>query len=115
MRLKPELPPEALEDAYRKLTRTDATTLLERDRAVHRMLVDRVNIEYRRKDGSIAGAQARVIDFDVPDYTDWLAINQFTVSEGHHLMSSFFVNGLPLAAIEADRGRNGVLWRARNQ
>ena len=37
------------------------------NRVAHRMLVDGVTVEYRRKDGSIAGAQARVIDFDVPD------------------------------------------------
>ena len=25
-----------------------------------------------------------VIDFDVPDYNDWLAVDQFMVSEGQH-------------------------------
>jgi len=84
VRLNPDLPPEALEDAYRKLTRTDAPSLLERNRAVHRMLVDGVTVEYRRKDGSIAGAQAKVIDFDKPENNDWLAVNQFTVCEGQH-------------------------------
>ena len=58
-RLNPDLPPEALEDAFRKLTEADAPSLIERNRAVHRMLVDGVTVEYRRKDGSIAGAQAR--------------------------------------------------------
>lgn len=80
--LNSELSAEALEDAFRKLTRTDAATLLERNRAVHRMLVEGVNVEYRRKDGSIAGAQARVLDYETPDKNDWLAVNQFTVSEG---------------------------------
>jgi Type I restriction enzyme R protein N terminus (HSDR_N) len=51
---------------------------------VHRLLVDSVAVEYRRVDGSIAGGQARVIDFDTADNNDWLAINQFTVSEGPH-------------------------------
>ncbi len=54
--LNPDLPAEALEDAYRKLTRTDAPSLVERNRAVHRMLVDGVTVEYRRADGSISGA-----------------------------------------------------------
>lgn len=80
-RLNPDLPTEALEDAYRKLTRTDAPSLLERNRAVHRMLMDSVTVEYRRKDGSIAGAQARVIDFAKPDNNDRLTANQFTVAE----------------------------------
>ncbi len=59
MRLNPDLPQEALEDAYRKLTRVDAPSLVERNRAVHRMLVDGVTVEYRRKDGSIAGTPWR--------------------------------------------------------
>ena len=54
-RLNPDLPAEALDDAFRKLTRTDAPSLIERNRAIHRMLVDGVTVEYRRADGSIAG------------------------------------------------------------
>jgi len=59
-RLNPDLPPEALEDAYRKLTRTDAPSLLERNRAVHRMLVDGVTVEFLRTDRSIAGVREAV-------------------------------------------------------
>src|SRR2546427_427206 len=120
VRLNPDLPPEALEDAYRKLTRVDAPSLVERNRAVHRMLVDGVTVEYRRKDGSIAGAQARVIDFDTPDNNDWLAVNQFTVSEGQHtrrLDLVLFVNGLPLAVIELKNptDENATVWSAFQQ
>jgi type I restriction enzyme R subunit len=103
VRLNPDLPAEALEDAYRKLTRTEAPSLVERNRALHRMLVDGVTVEYRRKDGSIAGEQARIIDFDTPDNNDWLAVNQFTVAEGQHTRRPdvvLFVNGLALAVIE---------------
>src|SRR5438876_598096 len=59
VRLNPDLPAEALEDAFRKLTRADAPLLVERNRTVHHLLVDGVTVEYRRSDGSIAGAQAR--------------------------------------------------------
>ena len=119
-RLNPDLPPEALEDAYRKLTRADAPSLVERNRAVHRMLVDGVTVEYRRKDGSIAGAQARVIDFDAPDNNDWLAVNQFTVAEGQHTRRPdvvLFVNGLPLAVIELKNpaDENATVWTAFHQ
>ena len=102
-RLNPDLPPEALEDAYRKLTRIDAPSLVERNRALHRMLVDGVTVEYRRRDGSIAGAQALAIDFEAPERNDWLAVNQFSVAEGERLRRAdvvLFVNGLPLAVIE---------------
>jgi type I restriction enzyme R subunit len=103
VRLNPDLPPEAIEDAYRKLTRSDASSLTERNRVAHRMLVDGVNVEYRREDGSIAGAQARVLDYERPDKNDWLAVNQFTVSECQHTRRPdvvLFVNDLPLAVIE---------------
>ena len=119
-RLNPDLPPEALEDAYRKLTRVDAPALVERNRALHRMLVDGATVEYRRKDGSIAGAQARVIDFDAPANNDWLAVNQFTVAEGQHLRRPdvvLFVNGLPLAVIELKNAavQDATIWTAWHQ
>ncbi len=56
VRLNPDLPPEALDDAFRKLMRNDAPSLIERNRAAHRMLVDGITVEYRRADGSIGGA-----------------------------------------------------------
>ena len=62
VRLNPDLPQEALDDAFRKILRAEGPSLIERNQAVHRMLVDGVTVEYRRADGSIAGAQARVID-----------------------------------------------------
>src|SRR5262245_32613847 len=75
VRLNLGLPADALEDAFRKLTRTDAPSLLERNRSVHRMLVDGVTVEYRRAEGSIAGAQVKVIDFDTPENNDWFVVN----------------------------------------
>jgi type I restriction enzyme R subunit len=120
VRLNPELPPEAIGDAYRRITKIDAPSLIERNRAVHRMLVDGVTVEYRRKDGSIAGAQARVIDFDDPDNNDWLAVDQFTVSEGQHTRRPdvvLFLNGLPLAVIELKSAadENADVWSAFRQ
>jgi len=120
VRLNPALPADALEHAYRKLTRTDAPSLLERNRAVHRMLVDGVTVEYRRKDGSIAGAQARVLDFAAPGNNDWLAVNQFTVADGQHTRRPdvvVFVNGLPLAVIELKNpaDENATIWSAYQQ
>ncbi len=119
-RLNPELPPEAVEDAYRKLTRLAAPTPIERNRALHRMLVNGVTVEYRRKDGSIAGDQARVIDFTHPDANDWLAVNQFTVVEGQHTRRPdivLFVNGLPLGVIELKNATDeaATIWSAFQQ
>ncbi len=119
-RLNPQLPPDAVEDAYRKLTRTDAPTLMERNRAFHRYLVDGITVEYRRTDGSIAGAQARLLDFDDPTANAWMAINQFTVVEGQHDRRPdivLFVNGLPLAVLELKNAaeEDATVWHAFNQ
>lgn len=119
-RLNPDLPDDALEEAYRKLTRLDAPSLIERNRAMHRMLVDGVTVEYRRPDGSIAGSQARVIDFGNQEENDWLAVNQFTVAEGQHTRRPdivLFVNGLPLAVIELKNptDEKATVWSALQQ
>jgi len=119
-RLNPDLPPESIEDAFRKLTRTDAPSVVERNRAVHRMIVDGVTVEYKRKDGSIAGAQASVIDFHDPFNNDWVAVNQFTVAEGQHVRRPdiiIFVNGLPLVLFELKNpaDENATIWTAYQQ
>ena len=119
-RLNPGLPPEALDDAFRRLTRTEGATLEARNRALHRMLVDGVTVEYRRPDGSIAGAQARAIDFDDPEEDDWLAVNQFTVTENKRSRRPdvvLFVNGLPLAVLELKNAadENATIWTAFQQ
>src|SRR3989304_2410942 len=59
LRLNPALPPEAIEDAFRRLTRPEGAELSGRNRAVHRLLVDGVTVEDRTPEGAIPGAQAR--------------------------------------------------------
>ncbi len=119
-RLNPDLPAEALEDAFRKLGRPEGADLLARNRALHRLLVDGVTVEYRTEEGDIRGAQARVIDFDAPANDDWLAVNQFSVTENKHSRRPdvvLFLNGLPLAVLElknaADEG--ATIWTAFRQ
>ncbi|MBI2749582.1 MAG: type I restriction endonuclease subunit R, partial [Burkholderiales bacterium] len=123
-RLNPKLPAEALDDAFRKVKAVEGSTPEARNRAFHRMLVDGVTVEYRRPDGSIAGAQARVVDFlartDQTDENDWLAVNQFTVSENKHTRRPdvvLFVNGLPLVLIELKNpaDENATVWSAFQQ
>ena len=102
-RLNPNLPNEALDDAFRKLTRPEGPILEARNRAFHRLAVDGVTVEYRDAGGSIRGAPVRMFDFEQPSNNDWLVVNQFTVVESNHERRPdivLFVNGLPLAVIE---------------
>ena len=118
--LNPNLPLEALDDAFRRLTRPEGATLETRNRAFHRMLVDGVTVEYGAGDGAIRGAQARVVDFDDPDRNDWLAVNQLTVSENRNTRRPdvvLFVNGLPLGIIElkSPADEDATIWTAWQQ
>ena len=119
-RLNPELPPTTLDDAFRKLIRPEGATLETRNRAFHRMMADGVTVERRIEDGTIRGAQARVIDFDEPAANDWLAVNQFTVVENKHERRPdlvLFVNGLPLGVIELKNpaDEDATIWSAWQQ
>ncbi len=119
-RLNPGLPAEALEDAFRLLTRPEGLTLEARNRVFHRMAVEGATVEYRDADGAIRGVQARVIDFDDPAKNDWPAVNQFTVVENRHERRPdvvLFVNGLPLAVIELKNptDESATIWSALRQ
>ena len=120
VRLNPNLPSEAIEDAFRRLTRPEGATLEVRNRALHRMLVNGVNVEYRDSGGEIRGAQVWVQDFEEVENNDWLAVNQFTVVENRRERRPdvvLFVNGLPLGALELKNpaDENATIWSAWRQ
>ncbi len=119
-RLNPNLPTAALDDAYRKLTHPEGSTLEAQNRAFHRMIVDGVTVEYLTTDGGVRGAQVRVIDFDDPINNDWLAVNQLTITENrneHRPDIVLFVNGLPLGVIEFKNptDEEATIWTAWQQ
>ena len=118
--LNPDLPEEAIEEAYRKVLNPEGATLEQRNRVFHRMLVDGVPVDYRTPSGEIRGGRARIVDFDAPDNNDWLAVRQFTVIEDRHTRRPdlvLFVNGLPLVIIELKNpvDERATLWAAYNQ
>jgi type I restriction enzyme R subunit len=120
VQLNSKLPAEAIEDAFRKLTRPEGPILETRNRAVHRLLVDGVTVEYRTREGDIRGAQVRVIDFDKPNNNDWLVVNQYTVTENKHNRRPdvvVFINGLPLVLVELKNAadENATIWSAYQQ
>ncbi|MEJ2388960.1 MAG: type I restriction endonuclease subunit R, partial [Chromatiaceae bacterium] len=119
-RLNAALPAEALEDAFRKLTRLEGADLVQRNRALHRLLVDGVTVEYRTPEGEIRGAQVRVVDFDDQANNDWLAVSQFSVTENKHSRRPdlvLFVHGLPLGVLELKNAadEDATIWTAFRQ
>ncbi|AVD70179.1 type I restriction endonuclease subunit R [Desulfobulbus oralis] len=119
-RLNPDVPPDALEEAFRKLTRPDSPSLVANNHAIHKSLVDGVPVEYQRADGTIGGDLVRVFDYDAPENNEFLAVNQFTVVEDRHERRPdvvLFVNGLPVAVMELKNAaaENASIWSAFNQ
>ena len=119
-RLNPDLPAEALDRAFRRLTRPEGATVEARNRDFHRMLVDGVTVERRAESGAIRGAQARVVDFDDHEANDWLAVNQLTVMENRNTRRAdivLFLNGLPLGVVELKNpaDEDATIWTAWQQ
>ena len=53
--INPTIPPEAIEDAVKKVTTTESPTLIQNNERFHQLLTDGVDVEYRRDDGSLKG------------------------------------------------------------
>ena len=125
-RINPSIPAEALEDAFRKVTRPNLPSLVGNNRAFHRMLADGIDVEYRHE-GRIKGDKVWLVDFENLDNNDWLAVNQFTVVGGRGIHESpqhtrrpdivIFVNGMPLAVIELKNAADekATIWSAFHQ
>ncbi|MGQ9652264.1 MAG: type I restriction endonuclease subunit R, partial [Phycisphaerae bacterium] len=125
-RLNPQVPADAIDEAFRKLTRPDSPSLVANNHVIHKYLVEGVPVEYQRADGSIGGDLVRVLDYDEPENNDFLAVNQFTVVEGkgdsriaptRRPDVVLFINGLPLAVMELKNAatENATIWSALNQ
>ena len=119
-RINPNVPEEAIEEAIRKVTRTESPSLVENNRRFHRMLTEGVPVEYHARDGRIVHEPVWLVDFADPDNNDWLAVNQFTVVEDRRNRRPdvvLFVNGLPLVVIELKNpaDENATIKHAFNQ
>ncbi len=79
-RINPQIPAEAIEEAVRKVLRTESPSLVENNRHFHRFLTGGVPVEYRRHD-RIVHDSVRLFDFDAFENNDWATVNQFTIEE----------------------------------
>jgi type I restriction enzyme R subunit len=119
-RINPQVPSDAIEEAFRKLTRIASPQLIEANHEFHRHLVNGVSVEYQRADGTVGYDPVRVLDFDQPDANDWAVLQQFTVTEAGRTRRPdivVFVNGLPLAVLELKNAasENATIWNAFQQ
>ncbi len=107
VKLNPELPPAAIDDAVAALTLHDPTrSLVQHNRGFHALLRDGVPVRWRDGAGQMRQTQARVIDFRDPLNNRFLAVRELkitglrTPSYNRRADLVCFVNGLPLVFIE---------------
>lgn len=102
-RLNPHVPPEARQDAVRRVMQSELPSLLEENRRLHKLMTEGVDVEFHAEDGTLAADKVALFDFVRPENNDWLAVSQFVVINGQNNRRPdvvVFVNGLPLGVIE---------------
>jgi type I restriction enzyme R subunit len=121
-KINSKIPKEAQEDAVKKVLNVaySNSSLLEVNHSFHKMLVEGIDVEYQRADGTIAGDKVYLIDLKNIDNNDWAVVNQYTVIENNHNRRPdvvIFVNGLPLAVFELKNpaDTNATVKNAFNQ
>ncbi|NCC51700.1 MAG: type I restriction endonuclease subunit R [Spartobacteria bacterium] len=120
VRINPRIPVSAIDEALKKVIRTDAPNAEVNNRAFHRFVTDGVPVQYRNQEGHEVNDQVWLFDFRDPEQNDWLVVNQFTIVENHVNRRPdllVFVNGLPLSVIELKNpaDENATVKSAYNQ
>jgi type I restriction enzyme R subunit len=108
VRLNPDLPPSAIDDAMRALTVHDfSRSMVQHNQDFYRLIRNGVPVSYRDAAGHLRNARARVIDFDnKPGVNRFLAVRELKLSglrtPNYNRRADLvcFVNGLPLVFIE---------------
>lgn len=102
-RLNPWISDENLRKVTRDLTHPHYAGLMEYNHAIYQILVDYISVEQDLGKGR-KGQTVKIIDFENPNNNEFLCTNQFKVEGVHQNIIPdivCFVNGLPLAVIEA--------------
>ncbi len=118
-KLNPEIPEAARDETVKKVLRAESQNLITNNHDFHRMLVEGVDVEYRKGSRTVYD-KAWLFDFENPENNEFLAVNQFTIIEENNNRRPdiiLFVNGLPLAVIELKNpaDENATIDSAFNQ
>ncbi|NLB76599.1 MAG: type I restriction endonuclease subunit R [Crenarchaeota archaeon] len=119
-RINPSVPDTAIEEAIKKVLRSESQDLVENNRYFHRLITRGISVQYKRADGNIKDELVWLFDFKNMTNNEFLAINQFTVIEERNNRRPdiiLFINGLPLVLLELKNpaDENATVWAAYNQ
>ena len=103
MRVNPTATRETIARAMQLVTMAETPNLIINNRIFQKYVTDGIDVEVRTADGRNTVEKLWLFDFQNPMNNDFLAVNQFIVTEGTHNKRPdvvVFVNGLPLVVIE---------------
>ncbi|NOR49017.1 MAG: HsdR family type I site-specific deoxyribonuclease, partial [Methanosarcinaceae archaeon] len=104
IKLNPNLPDEAYDDAVRQITATVASqTLAATNREKHDLIRDGVQITFRNDKGERVRERLRVFDYAEPTNNDFLCVRELWIRGDLYRRRADivgFVNGLPLLFVE---------------
>jgi type I restriction enzyme R subunit len=118
--INPEIPIEAIEEAIRIIRKNNSQDLVSNNHDFHNLIVNGIDIQYRRNDESIKHDKVFIFDFNHLENNEFLAVNQFTIIENRHERRPdivLFVNGIPIVIIELKNpeDENASIWSAYRQ
>ena len=104
-RINPHIPEAAREEAFKKVLRPSALTMIDNNEAFHQLLTEGVDVKFSVGDGKSRTEKVWLVDFEHPESNknEFLAVNQFMVVENNINKRPdivLFINGLPLVVIE---------------
>ena len=119
-RINKSIPDSAIDEAVKKVLRTESQDLVVNNQFFHKFVANGVNVEYKRADGSVKDELVWLFDFQNIGNNEFLAVNQFTIIEDRNNRRPdiiLFVNGLPLVLFELKNpaDENATVWSAFNQ
>ncbi|RYL92407.1 type I restriction endonuclease subunit R [Sporolactobacillus sp. THM19-2] len=100
-RINPEIPREALDDAWRQVITFNNPSLAENNHYFHQLLTEGIEVSFKEH-GLIRTKRVYLIDVAQPERNDFLVVNQFTILglEKRRPDLILFINGLPLVVVE---------------
>ena len=105
-RLNPWLDPPGVETVVATARRAESQSLIRENLRWHLLMRDGVPVEVRNDAGEVRTQRARLIDLRDPDQNDYLALNQYRVTDvGTNRRADVvaFINGIPISVFELKR------------
>lgn len=118
-RINKHIPREVIGEAIKKIKNPKTHSIIQNNKQFHQYITDGIDVEYKRKDGSIKGEKVYIFDLNNINNNTFTVVNQFTIIENANRRPDMivFINGIPLVLFELKNptDENADIYKAFNQ